>query len=465
MIHGDLSDCSFRDPSGFVFRAPDGKVYRQINTGGSEDYSHFIKCGLYDKLVGNGLLVSHREVDNISSSNSSMAYKIICPEQVLNISYPYEWCFSQFKDAALLTLAIQKMAFEHGMTLKDASAFNIQFVNCKPVFIDTLSFAKYKEGSPWEGYKQFCQHFLAPLALMSYCDIRLGKLGGLFIDGVPLDIASKLLPVRSRFSAGILMHIHLLAKAQARYADDTEVKAKTSNRKMSKFGFIGIIESLEKAVRKLKWKEVDTEWGDYYNNTNYSDDSMTAKKNIISGFLKESAPASVWDLGANTGIFSRLASDMGADTVAFDIDPVAVEKNYLAARKNDENILPLQLDLTNPSSAIGWNNSERMSFVQRGPVDVVMALALIHHLAISNNVPLEKLAEFFSGISRSLIIEFVPKGDSQVKKLLATREDIFPDYTQSGFENAFKVYFDVIGQESIPGSERTLYLMRNKGEK
>ncbi len=465
MSKGDLSDCSFRDPAGFVFKGPEGKIYRQINESGRNDFEFFLECGLYAKLAREGLLVSHVEVDDITSTETGAAYKVICPEQVPFISYPYEWSFSQLKDAALATLAIQKLAFECGMTLKDASAYNIQFIKSRPFFIDTLSFAVYQEGSPWEAYKQFCQHFLAPLALMSYCDIRLGKLGELFIDGVPLDLASKLLPGRSKFSVGILMHIHMLSKAQAKYAADTNAKSVTSGRKMSKFGYIGILESLEKAVRKLKWKEVDTEWGDYYNNTNYSDDSIDAKKSIISNYIKDISPKTVWDLGANTGVFSRLAMELGADTVAFDIDPVAVEKNYLVARKTGETILPLQLDLTNPSSAIGWNNSERMSFVQRGPVDLVMALALIHHLAISNNVPLEKLAEFFAGVGRNLIIEFVPKEDSQVKKLLATRDDIFPHYTREGFEKAFNTLFDIVNVESIPGSERILYLMRNKSEK
>ena len=465
MSIGDLSDCSFRDPAGFVFRGSDSKVYRQINKSGQSDFDYFINSGLYNKLIKKQLIVSHEEVVDIQAAEKAKAYKIICPQQILNISYPYEWSFSQLKDAALATLAIQKAAFEYGMTLKDASAYNIQFVNCKPVFIDTLSFSIYKDGSPWEGYKQFCQHFLAPLALMSFLDIRLGKLGQLFIDGVPLDLASRLLPGKSKFSPGILMHIHLLAKAQAKYAGDTEAKAATSTRKISKLGYIGILESLEKAVRKLKWKKLDTEWGDYYNNTNYSTEAMTAKKDIIYNMLKSVSPNTVWDLGANTGVFSRLASELGAETVAYDIDPVAVEKNYLSSRKKNEKILPLQLDLTNPSSAIGWNNSERESFVGRGPVDMVMALALVHHLAISNNVPLEKLASFFCGIGKNLIIEFVPKSDSQVKKLLATREDIFPDYTQSDFEKTFRTYFEITKQESISGSERVVYLMRNKHAK
>jgi len=348
---------SFRDPSGFLFFR-DGLIYRQVNTIYKENYDRLINSGLYETLVHGELLISHDEVD-VGQARSDKIYKIIKPELIPFISYPYEWCFSQLKDAALTTLKIQKKSLDFGMSLKDCSAYNIQFRKGKPVFIDTLSFEKYREGQPWVAYRQFCHHFLAPLALMSYKDIRLNQLFRVYLDGVPLDLASSLLPFRTRFS--------------------------------------------------------------------------------------------------------RIASDKGIQTISFDIDPAAVEKNYLeCVRKGETNIFPLLLDLTNPSPNIGWENQERMSLFERGPADTVFALALIHHLAISNNLPLNKIANLLSRVCNSLIIEFVPKRDSQVQRLLSTREDIFPDYIEQVFEGEFLKYFTIENSVRIRDSERTLYLMQRR---
>jgi hypothetical protein len=421
--------------------------------------------GLYSALVSDGLLVKHEEVD-VAPAEPDIAYKIIAPRLIPFISYPYEWPFSALKAGALATLGIQQKALEHGMVLNDASAYNIQFVDAKPVFLDTLSFAKYEEGKPWVAYRQFCQHFLAPLLLMARKDVRLSRLLRVFIDGIPLDLTSAMLPRRTYLSFGISLHIHMHAKSQARHADDAAAAKHgktTRQRKMTQRGMSGLLDNLRSIVNKLSWKPGGTEWGEYYDQTNYTDDSMKEKYRLVEEVLGKVRPRHVWDLGANTGAFSRIASEKGIPTVAFDIDPAAVEKNYLrCVNQRESNLLPLVLDLTNPSPALGWQNRERDSLIERGPADAVLALALVHHLAISNNVPLPMLAEFFADICRSLIIEFVPKSDSQVQRLLASRDDIFPDYTESGFETAFRRRFTVEDVRKITGSERTLYLMTIK---
>jgi len=450
---------SFRDPSGFLFFR-EGSVYRQINTVYKENYDRLMSCGLYEALVDTRVLIPHQEVD-VESARSDEAYKVIKPELVPCISYPYEWCFSQLKDAALATLKIQKISLDHGMSLKDCSAYNIQFRKGKPLSIDTLSFEKYREGKPWVAYRQFCQHFLAPLALMSYKDIRLNQLLRVHIDGVPLDLASSLLPFRTRFAFSLLSHIHLHAKSQKYYADKT---VDTSAHRMARRPFLGIIDSLESAVKKLSWQPQGTEWAEYYKDTSYSTNALRHKRELVSELLDRVNPKIVWDLGANVGMFSRIAAGKGIATVSFDIDPAAVEKNYLeCVRRGETNILPLVFDLTNPSPNIGWENQERMSLLERGPADTVLALALIHHLAISNNLPLERIASFLGRICRSLIIEFVPKSDLQVQRLLSTREDIFPDYTQEAFETEFQRYFTIQSSTRIEDSERTLYLMQRRG--
>ncbi len=455
---------SFRDPSGFVF-SHGGVVYRQINTGYSEKFEQFINSGLYEKLTGKGMLIAHTEIPESEVPHSPDCYKILRPQQIPFISYPYEWSFSQLKAAAILTLRAHNEALKHDFVLKDASAFNIQFLNNKPTFIDTLSFEPYRDGTPWVAYKQFCQHFLAPLALMAHVDVQLSKLLVTHIDGIPLELASKLLPLRTRANYSLATHVHLHAKMQQGHADDAaKGKAdKAKNTRLSKQGMLALAESLATAVQKLEWQPPKTEWGDYYANTNYSDHASEHKRELVDQFLTQiPEPLTViQDFGANTGEFSKIAAKHAALVVSQDIDPVAVEANFRqCCNHGPDNILPLLQDFSAPSPAIGWGNAERDSFFQRSRGDALLALALIHHLAISNNVPLERIAELFRSLGRWLIIEFVPKSDSQVIRLLTTREDIFPHYTFEGFEASFSTRFDIVDKSPVPDSERVLYLMK-----
>ena len=452
---------SFRDPSGFMFKH-DGKLYRQVNQKYREEYDLLMNSGLYDQLNKSRTLVAHKEVELDLAPRPEIAYKVIQPEIVDFISYPYEWCFNQLKDAAILTLAIARRALEFGMILKDASAYNIQFHQGRPIFIDTLSFEKYEEGAPWVAYRQFCQHFLAPLALMAKTDIRLAQMLRLHIDGIPLDLASKLLPGSTRVEFGLTTHIHIHAKSQQRYADK-EVSQEAVKARVSKTAMVGLLDSLLSTVKSLNVKTIQTEWTDYYQDNNYTPASFEAKRQLVKRFIERVQPKQVWDLGGNTGEFSRVASEMQIPTVCFDIDPGAVQQNYDLVKANKEKfMLPLRMDLTNPSPDLGWHNSERKSMQARGPVDLVMALALIHHLAISNNVPLADVADYFADLGEYLIIEFVPKSDSQVRRLLASRLDIFPDYTLDGFRKAFTKRYVLLGEIPVEGSERTLFLMRRK---
>ncbi|HBA59288.1 MAG TPA: SAM-dependent methyltransferase [Elusimicrobia bacterium] len=448
-------DASFRDPAGFLF-ASGGILYRQVNAVYRPDYELLLSSGLYAALAGKKLLIPHDETD--LPCPGADGFRVIRPEKVPFISYPYEWCFSQLKAAALLTLEVQKLALAHGMTLRDASAYNVQFHKGQPVFIDTLSFAKRAEGSPWAAYGQFCRHFLAPLALMAKTDLRLNCLSRDFIDGVPLDLASSLLPLRTWLDFSLLSHLHFHAKASGHYGRPGAAPRK---QEMSGFSLDALLDSLEGAVKKLAFPGVKTEWGDYYAETNYSEAAFEAKKLLVSDFIEAASPQTLWDLGANSGEFSRLASAKNISTLAFDSDPVAVEKNYRAvSARKDERLLPLLADLANPAPGTGWANRERASLAARGPADCVMALALIHHLAIGNNLPFEELAGYFASLGRDLIIEFVPKEDSMARFLLSAREDVFPKYAQKDFEAAFSGYFAVLKQAQIPGSGRTLYLMR-----
>lgn len=444
---------SFRDPDGFIF-VRDSILYRQVNRRYLETYQQVKDSGFLGSLFADGLLIPHEEADP-SLAQTDEAACILRPEMVPFVSYPYEWSFSQLKDAALLTLEIQKRAMEYDLTLKDASAYNIQFYRGRPVFIDTLSFTPYRVGTPWIPYRQFCQHFLAPLALMAYTHVGLSRLASVYIDGVPLDLASRLLPWKTRLDFGLLTHLHWHAGTQKQFEGKSE---RTASRQIGRNGLLGFLDNLGGTVRKLDWKPEGTEWGDYYGNTNYSDAAFQHKRVLAGEYITAIEPCTVWDLGANRGEFSRIASEQGIPTVAFDVDPAAVEQNYRHVRKHNEaHLLPLVMDLTNPSPDLGWANRERDGMNARGPVDAAMALALVHHLAIGNNLPLGNIAAWFAGLCSHLIIEFVPKSDSQVQRLLSTREDIFPDYHQEAFEAAFGRHFNIERAEPIRESERTLY--------
>ena len=453
---------SFRDPSGFVFQH-DGIIYRKINPMYMPQYKHLMSSGLYETLLKEKLMVKHDEAEQTNEGGV-----IIRPAQIPYISYPYEWCFEQYKDAAIVTLRIQLLALKFGMSLKDASAYNIQFINSRPKLIDTLSFDMYVE-TPWTAYGQFCRHFFAPLLLMAHVDQRLGKMMQTYIDGIPLDLADCILHGKGGFAAW--QHVKLHAKAVNSYGEEGKKADKAVQLTMKKPILESIINSLIRTIEKLKIKKMITEWGDYYSATNYEGTAAKHKENIvkeylanITGSFAESTQKNdnflIWDLGANNGRYSRLALEYGINIVAFDIDPVAVGRNYLEERKKRTKMLPLLLDLTCPSPAIGFANSERQTIDGRRKPNAVLMLAVIHHLAISNNLPLEKIAQWLSSLCEYLIIEFVPKEDSQVKILLKTRMDIFPEYTTEGFEAAFNKYFSLCNKIQIEQSQRTLYLFK-----
>ncbi len=447
---------SFRDPSGFIFNE-NGRLYRQVNAVYRTTYQRFMSSGLYERLIDKQLLIPHQEVERRGDD------QIIEPEFINFIAYPYEWSFSQLQDAALTTLDVLELALSHGFILKDASAYNVQFHRGRPLFIDTLSFEPYIAGKPWVAYRQFCQHFLAPLALMAKVDVRLSRLLSSYLDGLPLELASHLLPNHSRLNLGLLTHLHIHAAAQQRYATATQ-KRKIDG-VFSQTALLGLIGNLRSTVKKLLLPTQSTEWDHYYEKTNYSAIAFAHKKQIICDFVSATHPTAVCDIGANTGLFSQFTSAPEVWMLAVDYDPLAVEQGYKEIRQlNNTHVLPLLIDITNPSPAIGWANTERQSFIERLHVDMLMALALVHHLAISNNLPLTHIARHFAQLAPQLIIEFVPKEDSQVQKLLANRANIFPNYHQAGFERAFGEFYSIIRRVPIKESQRLIYLMRRKAK-
>lgn len=448
---------SFRDPAGSVF-LHDQTIYRRIEPAGVASYRRLMDSGLYAALVAAGLLVPHDDLGP-SDALAPGAATVIRPERIATIAYPYEWCPSQLQDAALATLEAQRIALGFGLSLKDASAYNVQFHRGRPVLIDTLSFEPYG-GGPWVAYRQFCQHFYAPLLLAATRDVRLTRLAELFIDGVPLAMASRLLPRRSYLRPGPLFHVHLHAAAEQRWARRTAPgRAAGSGDRVDTRAVSAVVDSLRRAVAGVRWT-ASSAWSGYYaEGESYTPDGFARKVEVVTGWLRQMRPARVWDLGANTGHFSRAAADAGAEVVAWDADTACVDALYRQARgERDVPILPLVLDLANPSPAIGWANSERLTLEQRGPVDLVLALAVIHHLAIGNNVPLPAVAAYVARLCARLVIEFVPASDPMVQQMLHGR-DRFADYNEEAFERAFATWFRIDERVRLEPSDRTLYLM------
>lgn len=453
---------SFRDPDGFIFKQND-TIYRCVNASmgsdGHKDYEKLMSSGLYKELMEKRLLVRHEETDEINMPPDCKY--ILKPEFLPFISYPYEWSFGQLQQAARLTLDILTTSLDYGMILKDASAYNVTWHKGKPIFIDTLSFTAYQEGQAWLGYRQFCSHFLAPLALMQYTNVGLQKLLQTNLDGIPLDLASSLLPWRTRLSVGMGIHMHMHARSQKKYAG---VRKKVSVKVPLKT-LRNLAISLLNVVDGLKPRKADTEWGGYYNDTNYSPEQQQEKEKIISTWVDNSDANTVFDLGANDGTFSRVAAQSASLVISADIDPMAVQANYVRCRTDAEaRILPLLLDITTPSPGIGWLCRERESIFDRLKPDLGMALALIHHLAIGANLPLNMIMEAFARLAPRWIVEFVDKPDSQVQRLLANREDVFPNYTQSDFEAVAAESFHIEAKHPICDMYRTLYLLRAKRE-
>lgn len=459
MISKEQHSSSFRDPSGYIF-IEDNILKRKILPIYFKQYYKLKNSKFFNKLFDSGLLINHKEV---LASDTEI---VIHPEQIPFVTYPYEWCFNQYKEAALLTLKLHKFALENEFSLKDASAFNVTFHNGKAIFIDTLSFDFYKENTPWRAYKQFITHFFGPLLLAHYHGSEVLKLTSNFIDGIPVKIIASMLPFKTKLNPFLYSNIHLLSKFEDKHNEDYKGEAKVTA--LSKKGQLNILETLYNFIKKLDLKE-QSEWGDYYNKTNYSDDAFNLKADLINGWVSKLNAKTAIDVGGNDGTFvRRITSNLDLALVC-DIDNNAVDYNYKQVKKNKEAyMLPIVLDVLNPSANIGFNNKERFSFINRikdfAP-DVTLALAVIHHMTLSGNITFEMSANFFAGFSEHLVMEFPKKDDSWVQRLLKSKgefESHFEFYSLENFKSDYLKYYTILEEQPIKGSERVLFFLKRK---
>jgi hypothetical protein len=441
---------SFRDPCGYVFEQ-NAVVKRLITPLGRAGYVHYMRSGLHEALVTRSLIVDHAE----EPEETHPSGLVIVPEQIPFVSYPYEWCFDQLKDAALLTLEVQALALKHGMTLKDATAYNVQFLGCRPVFIDTLSF-ELDRGAPWVAYEQFCMHFLAPLLVMQYRSGDWGQYLRAALDGSPLDLVSAILPRRTYLRPGILMHLHLHARGRKRWSGGAPAGSAAQGIRAR----IAVLDSLRRTVESLSGPGRIQGWAGYYaEQKHYSQAARASKRAIVENAVRSTSARLVYDLGANTGEFTLAAAQTGARCVAFDSDAGCVGELYRHGRSNAESrVLPLVMDLRNPSPSLGFDHCERMSLSDRGEADLTMMLALVHHLHWGGRIPLASLARFLSKISRNLLLEFVPAADPMAQAYSSALDAEARGSNADTLAAEFSPYFRLLRSDPIAESERTMLL-------
>lgn len=459
-MENKLVSGSFRDPKGHVY-TKGNRIFRTITPQGAQDFEAVKKTGILDQLVEQGLLVPWREVANIDLDGAEKnAVAILEHDRIDFISYPYEWSFSGLKAAALLHLEVQLKALEKGVTLSDASAYNIQFINSKPIFIDHLSFRPYRDGEFWAGHNQFSRQFLNPLLLRSKFGIQHNEWfrGGL--EGIPVQALSALLPWHAWLKPHTLMHVKLPAYFE-RYAlrnHSKGIEAKSKKTTFPRKSFERMLLSLKSVIEKQGLKgDKETVWSNYTTTTSYDDVEAERKKTFISDFAEKTSPGLLWDIGCNTGEYAIIALQAGAKkAIGFEYDGGALEAAFVRAANENLPLLPLYLDAANPSPSQGWGQKERDGLYERRCADGVIALAVIHHLCIGKNIPIREAVSWLMSLAPQGVIEFVPKNDPKVKELLRFREDIFDDYEWGVFKEEILRNAKIVKSEKITDNDRRL---------
>jgi hypothetical protein len=453
---------SFRDPLSRVFVGP-AEVWRGLAPAGLEDYQALAASPFFAEALRRGDIVATELVAGDATPLPGTWAAVLRHERLDVISYPYEWSFEMLRDAARLQLDLTSQALAHRLITKDASAYNVQFRGTRPVFIDVGSFERLRP-EPWPGYRQFCELFLNPLLVQAVAGVDFRPLLRGNVHGIAPTEAAALLGGRGRLTKGVLTHVKFHARAEERYADaDRERDVK---RELQQAGFGPAIidaqlKNLRKAIDALKWDHDQSTWSEYSERAHYTDRDLEAKD----AFVRDTVTATpdcglVLDLGANDGRFSRSALAAGATgVVAVDSDHLVIDRLYRDLRRQDEDrILPLVLDLSDPSPALGWRNRERPAFVDRVRPDLVLCLAVVHHLALTNTVPLPEIVELLGDFGAPVVVEFPHREDAMAARLLARkREGVFDAYDRAVWEAALEKRFDVRRRETLPSGTRTLY--------
>ena len=457
---------SFRDPdSGILFAG--NRVYRHFSADAASVFDDLTQKGLLAAFVESGWVIESTPVDRRDAPDvyaaAPNAALIVEHPRLPFISYPYEWPFEMLRQAALLQLEISLEALDAGFMLKDATPYNFQFVRGKPLLIDLGSFERYEEGAPWMAYTQFCKTFFNPLLMQAFTAMPFQPLLRSSLEGIDAAHLSSVLPLRRKFRRAVFLDVVLQASLNRRQASSNAADGEERKvRPIPKEVIVGTLKRLRGAISSLKRRGGGSGWLDYEAQCpSYTPEAIEFKDHFVEDAVRVARPDMVWDLGCNFGRYSTIAGRHAKYVVAIDGDEPTVGAMYERAEVGD-NVLPLVEDLLNPSPGQGWAHSERQSLESRGPADFALGLALVHHLAIAGNVPLTKIADWLSSVTRAGVVEFIPKADPMVQTLLRNRRDVFGDYSQDGFEAALGRHFEIKESVDIPASQRTLYRIERR---
>lgn len=451
---------SFRDPSGHVI-VRDRRVFRTVTAQAAAEYELARDAGVLEKLADSGRLIASSEVDPaLVGASAAGARHLLEHPRLAYVSFPYEWSFPLLRAAALAHLDLHLDLLEHGLTLSDASAYNVQFQGVRPIFIDVLSIRRYQEREYWLGHRQFCEQFLNPLLLRALLGVAHNAWYRGSLEGIPTSDLARLLPFGKRLSWNVLSQVVLQARLERRALARTEESvAKVRRGGLSKTGFIGLLTQMRNWIARLRPADRGaTVWGDYAKTHGYAGAEDAAKRRFVAEFIERTKPALLFDLGCNTGDYAALALASGAGrVVGFDFDQHALDGAFMRADAEGLDFLPLFLDALNPSPDQGWRQAERAGFGARARPDALLALAFAHHLAIGRNVPLEQTVAWITGLAPCGVIEFVPKADPAVGRMLALREDIFPDYDETAFASCLSSVARIVHSEAVSAHGRRLF--------
>jgi hypothetical protein len=457
-LHQDSG--SFRDPLSRVF-VGNGEVVRAFTAVGAKDIEKVWKKPSIQNALASGELIESNLVSPSSVGLNDPWMTAMTHPIIPFISYPYEWTFSMLKDAAQLQLKLTRETLADGIGLKDATPYNVQFIGSRPQFIDAGSFEKRRKGDPWYGYRQFCEMYLYPLMMQGYLGVGFQQFLRGSVNGISPDTMRKLLPASIRRPRkGRLTHVVLHAAAQNRFADsDNNMKSDAAKAGMNAQVLDATLRKLQGIVKKISLGDKKSTWSEYSERGHYIESSLDEKQKFVRDAVASAPRRQVWDIGCNDGVFSRIAAAHSDYVVAMDADPLVVDRLYntLKAEKNEQ-ILPLYVDLTDSGGGVGWRGQERPGVFDRGRPDIVMALAVIHHMAITFHVPLASQLDMFRDLTPELIIEMPHADDPMVRKLLTNKRDgIHDDFTLEEFERLLNERFTVKSKMLLSSGTRTIF--------
>lgn len=450
---------SFRDPGGRIYWLGD-RVLRTVMPSAAADFEYVESTGLIEQLVRKGMLISQTRASPALLGDVARGARYVLEHPKLEfISYPYEWPFAALQAAALLQLDLYLEALRHDVTLSDATAYNIQFDGVRPIFIDRLSFRRYVDGQFWLGHRQFCEQFLNPLLLRSMLGIPHNAWYRGSPEGIGAAELNALLPLRRKLSWRVLTNVVMQGSLQRTKSSDAQQVIKRDLR-FPKDAFVRMLRGLRSWIETLRPADrKPTTWQEYATQHSYRSTEVEAKRNFVMRFVRDFKPRTVWDIGCNTGDYSAAALQAGArSVVGFDFDQGALDVAFDRAKSERIAFLPLFLDVTNPAPDQGWGQSERRGLKARAAADGVLALALIHHVAISRNVPLDQVLSWLTALAPRGVIEFIPKSDPMVVELLRLREDIFDQYTEENFVRCLQQCARIVSSETVSASGRKLFV-------